>query len=77
MNGKTKNSIYILIFFIIKSFLSRSNEILEQAAQGNNGVTISGGVEEKGRYDTEGHGYWGQWWWIGVGLADPSALFIP
>ena len=36
--------------------LRKSDEALEEAAQGSGGVTIPGGVHEKGRCGTEGHG---------------------
>ena len=39
-----------------KFLLRKSGEVLEQAAQGSGGVTILGGVHEKGRCGTEGHG---------------------
>ena len=31
-------------------------EVLGQAAQGDGGVTVPGGVQEEGRCDSEGHG---------------------
>ena len=36
-------------------FLRKSDELLEQAAQGSGGVTVSEGFQEKGRCSTEGH----------------------
>ena len=33
-----------------------SGEALAQAAQGSGGVTVPGGVQEKGRCGTEAHG---------------------
>jgi len=37
-------------------FSERAVRQQEQAAQGSGGVTIPGGVHEKGRFGTEGHG---------------------
>ena len=39
-----------------KNILKKSGEALAQAAQGGDGVTIPGGVQEKGRCGTEGCG---------------------
>jgi len=36
--------------------LRKSDEELEQPAQGGGGVTVPGGVQEKQRCGTEGHG---------------------
>ena len=38
-----------------KIILRKSDDTLEQSAQRGGGVTIPGGVQEKGRCDTEGH----------------------
>lgn len=40
-----------------KKFLIRkSDEVLEQVAQGGGGIIVHGGVQEKCRYGIEGHG---------------------
>jgi len=38
-----------------KRLLSKSGETLAQAAQGGGEVTVPEDVQDKGRYDTEGH----------------------
>ena len=42
--------------WIVEKFLFRSGEAVAQAAWGGDGVTITGGVQEKSSYDTEEHG---------------------
>ena len=44
--------------------LRKSNGALAQAAQGDGGVTIPGGVQENSRCGTEGRGYWAWWGWV-------------
>jgi len=41
---------------IRKKIFSESGEALEQTAQGSDGVTVPGGVQETGRCSTEGQG---------------------
>jgi len=52
--------------------------VLEQAAQGDGGVTIPGGVQETFRCCTEGHGLVGNIgdMWV-VGQDDCGGLFQP
>ena len=52
--------------------LSKKRKALTQAAQGSDGVTVSGGVPEQW-----GCGQWAWWGWVGVGLGDLSGLFQP
>jgi len=48
-----------------KQFLLRkSGDALEQAAQGDGGVTVPGSVKEACIRVTEGHGQWGWWEWV-------------
>ena len=44
-----------LAWILEKIIIRKSDEMLEQAAQGGGGVTIPG-FQEKGRRGTEGHG---------------------
>lgn len=61
---------------IRKHFFSDSGEALAQAAQGGDGITDPGGVQETFRHCTEGHGLVGN---TGdrcmVGLDDHGGLF--
>ena len=55
--------------------LRRSCSASAQAAQGSGGVTIPGGVQEKGRRGAEGCGQWAWWDGLMVGLDDLRGLF--
>ena len=57
--------------------LRKSGEAVAQAAQGGDGVTILGGVQEPWRRGTEGRGKWARWGWAGVGPGDLRDLFQP
>ena len=48
-----------------------------KAAQGGGGVTIPGSAQEPCGCGTEGHGWWAQWGWAGVGLDDLRGFFEP
>jgi len=50
-----------------KILLWKSGEALEQAAQGGDGVTVPGGIQEICRYGTEGHSLMSMvvmGWWL-------------
>ena len=52
-----------------------SSWALAQAAQGGGGVTIPGGVQEKGRRCAEGCGQWAWWDGLMVRHDDHSGIF--
>jgi len=47
---------------------SEEGEVLEETAQGGDGVPVSGGIQEMWRYDTEGRGSVGNIGGDGLGL---------
>lgn len=46
-----------------KFLLQKSSQVLEPAAQGGGGITISRGVQETFRCGMKGHELVGKYWW--------------
>jgi len=55
----------VFVGYLGKFLLRKSDKVLEHAAQGDGGVTVSGGVQEKNRCGTEGLGLVGMGGWVG------------
>ena len=62
---------------ILEKNSSQKEVLYSQAARGDGGVTVPGGVQELWGCGTEGHSYWAWWGWVGVGFGGHRGLFQP
>jgi len=51
--------------WILRKLFRKSSEAVAQAAQGGEGITVPGDVQEPCGRGTEGCGQWAWWGWVG------------